>query len=44
MAFTFNWARGQSVPTIKGGDRSYQDTIRKDASNWGSALRGYETR
>ncbi len=44
MAFTFNWARGQSVPTIKGGDRSYQDTIRKDASNWGNALRGYETR
>lgn len=44
MAFTFNWARGQSIPTIKGGDRSYQDTIRKDAANWGSALRGYETR
>lgn len=44
MAFTFNWARGQSIPTIKGGDNSYQDTIRKDAANWGSALRGYETR
>lgn len=44
MAFTFNWARGQSIPTIKGGDRSYQQTIRNDAANWGSALRGYETR
>ena len=44
MAFTFNWARGQSIPTIKGGDRSYQDTIRKDAASWGNALRGYETR
>lgn len=44
MAFTFNWARGQSIPTIKGGDNSYQQTIRNDAANWGSALRGYETR
>ena len=44
MAFTFNWARRQSIPTIKGGDRSYQQTIRNDAANWGSALRGYETR
>lgn len=44
MAFTFNWARGQSIPTIKGGDRSYQQTIRNDAANWGSALRGYDTR
>ena len=44
MAFTFNWARGQSIPTIKRGDRSYQQTIRNDAANWGSALRGYETR
>lgn len=44
MAFTFNWARGQSIPTIKGGDRSYQQTIRNDAANWGNALRGYETR
>lgn len=44
MAFTFNWARGQSIPTISGGDRSYQDLIRRDAANWGSALRGYETR
>ena len=44
MAFTFNWARGQSIPAIKGGDRSYQQTIRNDAANWGSALRGYETR
>ena len=44
MAFTFNWARGQSIPTIKGGDRSYQQAIRNDAANWGSALRGYETR
>lgn len=43
MAFTFNWARGQSIPTIKGGDNSYQQTIRNDAANWGSALRGYET-
>ena len=44
MAFTFNWARGQYIPTIKGGDNSYQQTIRNDAANWGSALRGYETR
>lgn len=44
MAFTFNWARGQSIPTIKGGDNSYQQTIRNDAANWGNALRGYETR
>lgn len=44
MAFTFNWAGGQSIPTIKGGDNSYQQTIRNDAANWGSALRGYETR
>lgn len=44
MAFTFNWARGQAIPTIKGGDRSYQQTIRNDAANWGGALRGYETR
>lgn len=44
MAFTFNWAGGQSIPTIKGGDNSYQQTIRNDAANWGSALRDYETR
>ena len=44
MAFTFNWARGQSIPTIKGGDNSYQQTIRNDAATWGNALRGYETR
>lgn len=44
MAFTFNWASGPSVPVIKGGDRSYQDRVRTDAANYGSALRGYETR
>ena len=44
MAFTFNWASGPSVPVIKGGDRSYQDRVRTDATNYGSALRGYETR
>lgn len=44
MAFTFNWASGPSVPVIKGGDRSYQDRARVDAANYGSALRGYETR
>ena len=44
MAFTFNWAAGPSVPVIRGGDRSYQDRVRADAVNYGSALRGYETR
>lgn len=44
MAFTFNWASGPSVPVIRGGDRSYQDRVRTDAANYGSALRGYETR
>lgn len=43
MAFTFNWA-GINVPTIKGGDNSYQDRIRTDAGNWGAALRGYQDR
>ena len=43
MAFTFNWA-GVNVPTIQGGTNNYQQTIRNDAANWGSALRGYENR
>lgn len=43
MAFTFNWA-GVNIPTIQGGSKDYQQTIRSDAANWGNALKGYERR
>lgn len=41
MGFSFNWA-GVNIPTIQGGNRNYQNTVRQDAAAAGNALRGYD--